>query len=302
VVFDHATPGDLAAALDAQLGTASRSAAEPAPAGSLSLRQFYSEALARGEFGKGTDLLELVGSMRPQFGPDDVDPAIITRLSRGEEPVLYCFNSCMATAGTHSYARFAAALNGRREVNAVALPGFAEGERLPSVMAAAVAAQVAAVRAHAGERSVVLLGTSAGGWFAHAAAVELERQGVRVAGSALVDCYLPTSNFLDSFGLSLVGAMTEREASFAQGDDTRLVASGWYTRLFGAFEPEAVHHPQLLLRATKPLGRDVQGDGWRSTWPLPHDSVDVEGNHFSIMEDNCSSTVEVLESWIQRLC
>lgn len=302
VVFDHATPSDLAATLDGQLATARRTTARPASPGSLSLRGLYSEALGRGEFGKGTDLLELVGSMRPQFGLGDDERAVITPLSRGEGPALYCFNSCMATAGTHSYARFAAALGGRREVNVVALPGFADGERLPAVMAAAVAAQVAAVRAHAGGRPLVLLGTSAGGWFAHAAAVELERQGVGVAGSALIDCYLPTSNFLDSFGLNLVGAMTEREESFEQSDDTRLIASGWYTRLFGGFLPEPVLHPQVLLRATQPLGRDVHGDGWRSTWPLPHDAIDVEGNHFSIMEDNCESTVEVLESWIQRVC
>jgi thioesterase domain-containing protein len=270
----------------------------------------YTEAFRTGKWQEIFELLRAAAALRPMFtGAEDLaeraELPTPVQLARGpEEPALYCFPSCLAVAGIHQYARLAGSFRGRRQVSSLAVPGFGPGESLPADVGAVVAAQAEAVRRDAGDRPAVFLGSSAGGWFAHAAAGHLERQGTPVAGVVLVDTYTPQSNLINQFGLSLMDGMVEREGVFVTMDDARLSAMGWYLTLFGTWEPEPVATPTLLVRATEPLSTGSMralGDGWRSFWDFPHDTVDVAGNHFSMLEEHSHPTALAVDAWIRRL-
>ncbi len=314
LAFEHATPAALAAHLDGLLGTATATTtAAPTTSGdsgSTGLMPLYTEAFQSGKWQEIFELLRAAAALRPMFtGADDLDAVgelpTPVQLARGpEEPVLYCFPSCLAVAGIHQYARLAGSFRGRRQVSSLAVPGFQPGESLPTDVAAVVAAQAEAVRRDADGRPAVFLGSSAGGWFAHAAATHLERAGSPVAGVVLVDTYTPKSNLINQFGLSLMDGMTEREGVFVTMDDARLSAMGWYLTLFGAWEPTATSTPTLLVRATEPLSTGSMraiGDDWRSFWEFPHDTVDVAGNHFSMLEEHSHPTATAIDEWINGL-
>ncbi|MER5355656.1 type I polyketide synthase, partial [Kitasatospora sp. NPDC002551] len=317
LAFDHTTPADLAERLRRELAeapaTADRAAqpAGSAPAagagGSATLSSLYMGAFQRGKWGEAFDLLRAVAALRPQFGSAaELDkPPTPIKLARGEAPTqVFCLPSCLALAGLHQYARFASSFRGLRDVSALPLPGFVRDESLPTTMEAVVQAQAAAVAEAADGAPFVLLGTSAGGWFAQAAAGRLEELGVRPAGVVLVDTYVPKSNFVNQFGLALMDGMTEREGTFVAMDDDRLTAMGWYLDICKEWEPRPVDAPTLLVRAEQPLsgGAAAAASGaWRSFWDLPHDVVDVQGNHFSVMEDHVASTAAAVEAWVSAL-
>ncbi|QKV91024.1 SDR family NAD(P)-dependent oxidoreductase [Streptomyces sp. NA02950] len=319
LVFDHETPTDLAARLRTELAAARQSApadggaapARTASAGSgesTTLSALYTQAFETGKWKEIFDLLHATAALRPRFTSTAELERLPTpvRLSKGPaEEHLFCFSSCLAVAGIHQYARFAASLRGRRNVSALALPGFGRGEALPETAGAVVAAQAEAVAQAADGAPIVLLGSSAGGWFAQAAAGHLERMGLSPAAVVLVDTYVPKSSILNQFGLSLMDGMTEREGVFVTMDDDRLSAMGWYLNLFGSWEPEPIRTPTLLVRALEPLSTGSlkleELPDWRSFWELPHDIVDVRGNHFTMMEDHSTPTAQAIEDWLERL-
>ncbi|MFJ5122914.1 type I polyketide synthase [Kitasatospora sp. NPDC088548] len=317
LAFDHRTPADLAERLRRELAEApaatGRAPESPAAAqaaaegGSATLSSLYMGAFQRGKWGEAFDLLRAVAALRPQFSSSaDLDkPPTPIRLGRGEAPTqVFCLPSCLALAGLHQYARFASSFRGLRDVSALPLPGFVRDESLPATMDAVVQAQAAAIAEAADGAPFVLLGTSAGGWFAQAAAGRLEDLGIRPAGVVLVDTYVPKSNFVNQFGLALMDGMTEREGTFVAMDDDRLTAMGWYLDICKEWEPRPVDAPTLLVRAEEPLaGGNTQAapEKWRSYWDLPHDVVDVRGNHFSVMEDHVASTAAAVEAWISAL-
>ncbi|SDM49627.1 type I polyketide synthase [Allokutzneria albata] len=306
LVFDHANPIGLARHLLGELGTkapVAEVAAVPAEAGNT-VTALYNQSLSAGRFTEAFDFLRATGALRPRFdGAADLGelpmPVLLARGPRA--PKLYCFSSCIATAGIHQCARFATNFRGIRDVGALALPGFENGERVPSTMAAVIEAQAEAVRRDADGAPVVLLGASAGGWFAHAAAAQLESTGEEVAGVVLVDTYTPQSNVLKHFGLPLMDAMSQREGVFVTMDEARLTAMGWYLTLFGQWEPSAIRARTLLVRATEPMGQRLpqdQGEDWRPAWEHPHDVIDVQGDHFSMMERYAEGTATAIEAWI----
>ncbi|MFB9909381.1 type I polyketide synthase [Allokutzneria oryzae] len=316
LVFDHADPAALAAHLVQELGTAAPTEATAAAApstsdaGGTTLMSLYMDAFQTGKWAEIFELLRAAAALRPMFtGSDDLDklqqmPKPVL-LSRGDaEKKVYCFSSCLAVAGIHQYARFAASFRGQRNVSALAVPGFNRGESLPTDIAAVIQAQAEAVRRDADGAPIVLLGSSAGGWFAHAAAGYLESVGEQPAGVVLVDTYTPKSNLINQFGLSLMDGMVEREGVFVTMDDARLSAMGWYLTLFGKWGPDEINTRTLLVRATEPLSQGSMralGEDWRSFWEYPHDVVDVPGNHFSMLEEYSSQTASAINEWIEGL-
>ncbi|MEV1294075.1 type I polyketide synthase [Pseudonocardia sp. NPDC049635] len=314
LAFDHETPAALAVHLHERLGdgTAPAAPARPAPVATAggALLGLYTDAFRTGKWKEVFELLRAAAALRPSFdSPADLDatghPVIPVRLARGAaaRPV-FCFSSCLAVAGIHQYARFAGAFRGRRDVAALAVPGFGHDEPLPTGIGAVVGAQAEAVRRATGDTAPVLLGSSAGGWFAHAVARHLEAVGEPPAGVVLVDTYTPQSDLMDRFGLSLMDGMAEREGTFVTMDDDRLSAMGWYLDLFRTWEPGPTLVRTLLVRATEPLaGATTLGDGrdWRSTWDFPHDTVDVAGDHFSMLEEHAVPTAAAIEEWIEAL-
>ncbi|MFD7629729.1 type I polyketide synthase [Streptomyces sp. NPDC059851] len=313
LLFDHPTPLLVAQRLRTELagtGTAGDpagpdGAAEPGrgePSGVLGA--MLREAGTQGASGPFMELLMQASRFRPSFassGELRKAPGLV-RLSRGETgPGLICFSSILSISGPHQYARFASAFRGRRDVHAMAAPGFVRGEQLPSTTGAVIEAKAEAVLRHADGAPFVLLGHSSGGIFAHAVAGKLEEAGVFPEAVVLIDIYSHDDDAILGIQPGLSAGVDERQDTYVPVDDDRLLAMGAYFRLFAGWKPQAVKTPTLLVRAQEQFfdwNRATDGD-WRSYWDLEHSAVDVPGNHFTMMEQHARTTAGAVDEWLR---
>ncbi|MGW3328060.1 SDR family NAD(P)-dependent oxidoreductase [Streptomyces virginiae] len=310
LLFDHPTPLLVAGRLRAELAGAPGGPAGPDGAagqdgaeGAGVFGAMLQEAGTQGASGQFMELLMQASRFRPSFASAAElrkAPSLV-RLSRGgTRPALVCFSSILSISGPHQYARFASAFRGRRDVHAMAAPGFLRGEQLPSTAEAVIEAQADAVLRHAEGEPFVLLGHSSGGMLAHAVAGRLESAGVFPEAVVLVDIYSHDDDAIIGIQPGLSEGVDERQGSYVPVDDSRLLAMGAYFRLFGGWKPEAVKAPTLLVRAEEQFfdwKRSATGD-WRSYWDLEHTAVDVAGNHFTMMEQHATTTAGAVEQWL----
>ncbi|MFF4324794.1 SDR family NAD(P)-dependent oxidoreductase, partial [Streptomyces sp. NPDC001568] len=314
LLFDHPTPllvaqllrGELAAgpgAATGRAGTAGQGGQDGEEAGAGMFGAMLQEAGTQGESGPFMELLMQASRFRPSFASAAElrkAPALV-RLARGDDgPGLVCFSSILSISGPHQYARFASGFRGRRDVHAMAAPGFLRGEQLPSTVGAVIEAQAEAVLKHTDGSPFVLLGHSSGGMLAHAVAGRLEAAGVFPEAVVLVDIYSHDDDAILGIQPGLSEGVDERQGSYVPVDDSRLLAMGAYFRLFGGWKPEAVKSPTLLVRAQEQFfdwNRATDGD-WRSYWDLEHTVVDAPGNHFTMMEQHAQATAGVVEAWL----
>ncbi|MFG3016110.1 type I polyketide synthase [Streptomyces cinerochromogenes] len=305
VVFDSSTPAALAERIGQLLdaGEPARGAASSGPSDTVDA--LYRAACAQGRIGEGNAFLMAASRLRPAFsaGQDGAAGAPV-RLSEGpEQPALICFPSIGASSSPLQYARIAAALDGRRAVRAVPVPGFVDGELLPADLDALVAAQARAVLDCARGGGYALAGYSSGGWLANAVAAHLERQGHGPAAVVLLDTY-----FLDSrlplVQPALTRGMFEREEVFGRIDHVRWTAMGAYLRLFADHVPAATRAPTVLVQATAPLpageGEEPPPDLTDRELPFPMAVEKVPGDHFTIVEDDAPAVARSVHDWLTR--
>jgi hypothetical protein len=83
-----------------------------------------------------------------------------------------------------------------------------------------------------------------------------------------------------------------------------LIAGGGYARVLEGWHPEPAPEsspvPTLLLRGrpTSEMRRiDPEGD-WLPHWPLPHDTADVPGDHYSVVHQDADSTAAAIRAWL----
>ena len=260
-------------------------------------------ARERGMVGEFVAMLTTAASLRPAFDLEDAGaggPAPI-RLSEGQSNgLLVCVPSLLATSGPHQYARLAGAFRGEREVRALALRGFLDGEPLPATMDAALEAHVQAVRMLATDRPVVLTGHSTGGAFALALAARLESLGEGPAGVVLIDTYSLVADGLAEILDGVLEGMLERE-TYVPLSDTRLTAMVRYLRLLSDWPVCDIQAPTLLLRAAEPMpglsGEQARAQAWGSF----DDVVEVPGNHFTVIETQADATAAALGVWLSRI-
>jgi thioesterase domain-containing protein len=240
---------------------------------------------------------------------DELDelPAPLKLASGPGRIPLFCFSTPVALGGAAQFARLAAGFQGVRDLYALPVVGFTEDERLPATVDAAVTMWAESVR-----RTVptgtpfVLLGYCAGGNFAHAAATYLEQVGVRPAGLILLDTFLPGHTVVEDLGAQMVEGMFDREAKFGPFTSTRLSAMGRYHELFLRSTIGEVDAPILFLRPDTPLppaaGEAPVTDGeWRASWHTEHVLGEVEGDHFTMLEDKAPSMAQAIEHWLASL-
>ncbi|MDA3647922.1 acyltransferase domain-containing protein [Saccharopolyspora indica] len=312
VVFDFSTPAALAEHLASRTAT-EESGSAVFQSGSLDddaagpLAALYWQACELGKIEESVHLLEAASQLRPMFHADAPAEAPATvRLATGDaEPLLICFPSFAPVAGPHEFARFAAGFGTSREVWAIPQPGFIKGEELPATIDALALMHANAVRERAAGRKFALVGRSASGWLAHEVAHLLEQQGISPQAVVLVDSSSPEHMAKTGVANAMGGAMADRESGFDLLSDIRLAAMGAYSRIFDGWRPKPVPTPTVLLSALDPfspalLEEDNEHHGqWRSFWELPHEAVDVPGDHFSILEEYADSTATAVEKWLQ---
>ncbi|MGW7825076.1 alpha/beta fold hydrolase, partial [Streptomyces puniciscabiei] len=311
--YEHPTPRALAAYISGEL--ADRDEQSTTPTDSVTALVRY--AFEREQYDKGLDVLHLAAAMRPGFGLPDTPPGAAANLDArpgttapGPRPVrlatgtegeaLLCLPSLVAPATAYQYSRFAAALNGARDVWVLPAPGYASGEPLPDSPEAAAARQAEAVLAAFGDKPLTLVGYSSGGWQAHLLAAVLTEAGAPPRALVLLDSpETPGENL----ALAMVATSCRLMRDFPEVpvDADQLTATAHYGRLFTRWRPApATDAPRTLFVAAAEHDPAVLLSPDRPAWLLPHEQVKVPGNHFSLLERDAASTARAVHEWLRE--
>src|SRR5580692_7902811 len=146
--------------------------------------------------------------------------------------------------------------------------------------------------------TVVLAGYSSGGTFAYGIAAHLETLGTPVAAVVLIDAYSFRAVKSDaSQTQALLRKIFEDRELRQYLTPTRLTAMACYIRLFMDWELMTIAAPTLLVRPMKPMPGMPDDSDWRSIWPHPHDTVEVPGDHWTMMLQDAASTAAAVEMW-----
>jgi thioesterase domain-containing protein len=231
----------------------------------------------------------------PTFTGTGRAPAPVTLAEGDREPIVVCFPS-FAPSPDQEYTRFAAGLG----VPVYVMPHPVDP--LPDSLDTLVATHAAAVLDLACGRPFVLIGRSTGGSVAHAVAEDLARRGQQASALVLIDTYDMDEH---ARGLDWLVGLPARDvarlgAAFdAATDDAALLAMGAYTRLFIDWHPAPLPHPVLHLRPDHPVA-GMPETGWRSEWPVPHDTAEAPGDHFTLLEEHAEDTAAIVRAWLAR--
>lgn len=243
--------------------------------------------------------------LRPRF--DEAPPGGRLRpplrlAPMGDRPELIAFPSFMGPTGAYQYSRFASAINGKRAVSVLPLPGFAPGESLPANLDAVLRAQADAIRTYTDGEPFVLMGHSGGGYFAHSVAGVLEGDGIVPAAVVLVDTPWPRegiANVGQALTESMIKRMDELSIVGETWEDPWISAMGGYYELFAEWTPTQITAPTLTVHATQPLPGLSPEDPWQTSWHLPHSGVNAPGDHFTMMEEHVGEVVALIQQWLE---
>ncbi|WP_159425864.1 type I polyketide synthase [Streptomyces noursei] len=298
LTFDHPTLGALTDFLHAELVGAEAAPVEGAASGFLG--SLYRQAVQQGTLSDFVTLLADAARFRPRFDASSAPrPPALVRLAEGPaKPELICCSGTAAIAGPHEFARFASAMRGVRDVPALPLPGYGRDEPLPVDLEDALRVQAEAVRAHTAGRPFVPFGHSGGATMANALACHLEEAGTAPAAVVLADIYSSDDlELLVEWQQDLARWTFERESAYVAMDDFRLTAMGAYDQ-FLATRQRFTKAPTLLVRASEPMAEWSGERDWRSSWDFAHTTVDVPGNHFTMMAEYASVTADSINQWL----
>ena len=196
--------------------------------------------------------------------PEDVPEA--HRIATGDpDRKVICIGSIAPWSGPLEYLKLAAHFEGRHEVWAVTLPGFAAGTRVPRDVQAVSQALAAAVTRCADGTSFTLVGRSSGGVFGLSAAGELHEAGVSPEAVVLIDSY--QFDQLDERALQTMWqqfffpAVLARERVTGALDLADLSSLGAYLPLCEQWRTPPLVAPTLLVRASESPEVSVDGNG-----------------------------------------
>ncbi|MGK3965544.1 acyltransferase domain-containing protein [Sorangium sp. So ce118] len=262
---------------------------------------------------RGFQLLDIAAEIRSisrSDAPSGARPQALSpiQLARGTlQPRLLCFPSFAVPTGPIQYSRFASSLRGRRDVWVLRNLGYASGEHLPADLETVVQIQAEAVLRCAAGAPFALAGLSSGGWLAHAVASHLERMGISPAAVVLLDTYPPTS--IPPKVLSALRWAWVQWSPSMPRLDAQLTAMAWYVRLFEHWVAAPITSPVLFVRATEPLPtgdangtpKPLNDHDWRARWEQPHATVEVPGNHLSMLGDHADAAALAVHTWLATL-
>jgi thioesterase domain-containing protein/acyl carrier protein len=299
VAFDHPSPQDVARYVLDQVEV---SGAPEGDGGTDVMVSLFREADRSGRAEEFMKVLDAAASFRPTFAAArevDALPAP-ARLAQGSEhPCLVCLPSVIASAGPHEYARLIRGLPEGRDAVALPWPGFTTMEPMPASWEVAVEMQARALEESCDGDPFILLGHSTGGAFAHALARHLEAVGRSPAGVVLIDSYHPSQDARGGdIGAGILAAMLWSGGSSIELDDLRMTAMSHYLRLVADLETGKIAAPVLMVQATEPIGDIGEGASWQPHWPTARDTVEVPGDHLSMMAEHAGTTAAAIAPWL----
>ena len=299
VVFDHPSLPQLTAHVHKQLSEGA-AAAEPAPLGFAAL--YHKLLRDRGPL--EAMKLRVLGSYGlPTYRTGH--PIVPTRLARGDgEPVLF-FLASYLTMRDATPAALAGRFDGGHDLLMLRYPGFGDSPAVPEDLDTLLRTQADAVVTAAAERPVVLLGHCLGGRVAHALGAHLAAQGRAPAGVVLIETDGRLDVRADDRALSLIAGHEDLPGEFFAGTtaDNAVLVGGGYQRMFEGLPPQPSPVPTLLLRAgPTPRMRRIDPDrDWSVRWPLPHQAVDVPGDHDTVLTTDAPTTAAAIRTWLTAL-
>ncbi|WP_305785647.1 polyketide synthase [Symbioplanes lichenis] len=279
VVFDHPTPAALAAWLADQLPAET---AEPLATLAGLFHRVADPRLA-------VHLLVSASAAAVQ-GRTGGLPAPVPLSTAGEAPPLLCLPS-FGPAGAAEFLALSRAYPG--PVTVLPLPGFEDLRQLPGSRDELVARLAGAAG------TAVLVGRSSGGQLAHAVTAALEEAGRPPAGLVLLDTYeqdlgQTTEEWLARLlvtGLDRAGGHLGPAA-----EQTALLATGAYLRMLHGWRPGPLATPSLLIAASEPVSG--MPDDWRATRSVPHERVEVPGDHVTMLDEHAATTAAAIRAWL----
>ncbi|MFJ3216656.1 type I polyketide synthase [Kitasatospora sp. NPDC086801] len=334
VVFEHPAIEDLARHVldlldDLPGGTPRERPALPAlPAPSAppapptgrparTLASLYRTLCGKGDAVAAMHLAVTASSAAATFGADDAAEHAVPPLRRAGgrtgAPVVAFFpdHRPLPARPGGGFAALHACFEGELDVLEFPYPGIGVGCAVPADREALARLQAETALRHVGDRPVVLVGASAGGAVAHAVTRRLELMGSAPRGQVLIDTYLVhqgnhSTDWLTALAVPPAPRLgVDEGADGSTGDeDAAVLAMGAYTGLFMDWRPEPVDTPTLLVGAARPtplMAARADGDAWRTSWPLPHERVEVPGDHLSLMREHAATTAAAIRAWIDSL-
>jgi thioesterase domain-containing protein/acyl carrier protein len=258
--------------------------------------------------------LDSATDMRRELARNVSDPTLVSNaypLSRGaSDPVLICIPGIMPPTGPGQYLRFAAALQGTREVWVLSNPGWAVDELLPLSRESLLASLGRAALQCAGGRPFALCGWSSGGWIAHALATWLEENEVGPEAVVLVDAHVLSDAYLaidPSTGLSRIRRVLGLPGSAGNTSpdpscDEELTAWIQYQEVFASWRPTNIAAKTLMLLPTEQMvGEDGQKIPLNEGGLTDNDDiVQVAGDHMSMMIEHADGSARAIEGWLTK--
>ncbi|HEY5052823.1 MAG TPA: alpha/beta fold hydrolase, partial [Solirubrobacterales bacterium] len=303
VVFDHPTSAELARHLSLSLeeGTDGGVAVngDMAGTGGATLRTLLTNAHNQGNAHEVLPLLVEASRFHPVFrSVDEFKRPRAMQLSRsGTAPRIICVPSFVVGSGPHQFVKIARALEGRRAVTSLSLPGAGQGRLLPATWSAAVDVLAASAREAAGDDSFVIVGYSSGGVIAHALVERLESEDMAPAALITIDSQVPGNERSAEIFATIMGTLIEMDHEAIAIDDDHLMTMGAYIRLLAEWQQGSIETPELSLRASEGLGAGSEEDR-PSTERLRHETVEVPGDHFALIADNADTTANAIDTWM----
>jgi acyl transferase domain-containing protein/surfactin synthase thioesterase subunit/acyl carrier protein len=227
------------------------------------------------------------------------EPLRMASIARGQElPELICIPSIVNQLGPHQFLRIAGALEGKSNVSAVSLPGLDGHDRLPASLTVAADAIAAAVMRTVADRPYALLGYSTGGDIAHAVAQTLEHDGVAPVGFVWLDTYLIDHAEPPQLFSAMMRLLLEENRGAAEPlEDRQVLAMGAYMRMLDEGVEGTIEAPSLLIRADERLGGDMRDRMSRAA----DETIEVVGDHFTIVEEHAESTAMAIDAWLSEM-
>ncbi|MGW2332176.1 type I polyketide synthase [Streptomyces sp. NPDC001700] len=322
IVFDHPTPQVLAEHLAAELTGDAGAGAQGVPGSSGAvasppvrkrsegtLNTLFEQAVAEGRIDDFINVLDSAANFRRTFSdPSELDrvPSPV-RLCRGDEtPSLILLSAFIGKAGPYDYSGLATGFRGKRDVSALFQPGFLAGDPLPADLMAATKLHAESIARYVDGKPFALGGVSSGGTVAFYVAHYLESIGLPPAAVVLLDTYTRNEAIYRHFGPKILHSVVEDQTSAFgdSGDDIWgeewLTAMGRYCKM-NWMPPGEISGRTLMVRASDPVGEWTEDYDWRTDWELPHDTIDVPGNHWTITRDHSATTAAAIDEWLRGL-